>query len=421
MERQLRELMIAEAGDPPHQVTVEAVRRRAIRRWAAQAGAAGLAVILAVGLAAAASAGLFHAGPSAARGAGEHAGPPTYYINQYYDPKARKLVMAVRARATGRVTAVIRDPVPGPGSNCGEGNVPVAAADDQTFFMISTIWRQKLGPPRGPGLPRRAGKITFIESRIYRFRVTSSGRVPGYSLVKGGTISGWADSIAATADGSEIAVKVLQPSPSGQMHTNELPEGIFVINTRTGSRALWHTGPYKPGTVQFADAPDMSFTADGRDLVVLEALCRRGRYVAYCNGHADMQVRSYSPAAGGGSLESGGRVLLEGRTLKPGGTSVSDAFISPDGSAVTALLMGCHRHVGCTQTVEQIPVGSGQQPRVLYQARSNFERYFSADPSGRYLMLDAGAGKARVNGWIDHGRLLPLAPANGNAVIYGTW
>jgi len=30
-------------------------------------------------------------------------------------------------------------------------------------------------------------------------------------------------------------------------------------------------------------------------------------------------------------------------------------------------------------------------------------------------------GSARVNGWIDHGRLVPLRPANGDAVGYETW
>ncbi len=424
MEKQLRDLMIAEAGDPPHRVTVEAVRRRAIRRWVLQAGAASLAVVLVAGLGVAVSAGILRFGTSAAHGAGGRAGPPRYYVTQYFDAKARNLVMAVRARASGRVTAVIRDPLPG--SSCGQGTAGVAAADHQTFFMTCSIWRQAPGPARRPGLPRRPGKITSIESRIYRFQVTSSGRITGYSLVRGSTLNGWADNIAATADGSELAAEVLRPSPSGQMATNEVPEGIFVINTRTGSRTLWHTGPYVPGAIQYSYARDLSFTAGGRDLVVLEPRCHRGRYQVYCDGHADMQVRSYSPAAAGGSLE-GGRVLLRDSALTPRGTSLSDAFITPGGSAVTAVLTGCPAHGACTLTVARIPVRSAQRPRVLYQVHSGtrfqgiFERFFSSDPSGRYLILDAGAGTARVNGWIDHGRLVPLAPRNGNAPDYETW
>jgi hypothetical protein len=429
MERQLRDLMIAEAGDPPHRVTVEAVRRRAMRRWAAQAGAASLAVILAVGLGVAVSAGIFRTGTSAARGAGEHAGPPRYYVTQYFDPKARKLVMAVRARASGRVTAVVGDPMPGPGSSCGQGTVGLVAADDQTFFITCSVWRSAPAPGRRPGLPRqfrRPGKITSIQSRIYRFQVTSAGRITGYSLVKGSTLNGWADNIAVTADGSEIAAEVIALPRSGQMATNQVPEGIFVINTRTGSRALWRTGPYVPGAVQYVYGTDLSFTGDGRDLVVLGPRCRRSRSLVNCNGHANMQVRAYRPADVGGSLQ-GGQVLLQDSALNPRGTSLSDAFITPDGSAVTAVLTDCPPHGACTLTVARIPIGTGQQPRVLYQVHSGtryqgiFERLFSSDPSGRYLILDAGAGNARVNGWINHGRLVPLAPADGNIPAYEAW
>ena len=39
------------------------------------------------------------------------------------------------------------------------------------------------------------------------------------------------------------------------MKTNALPGGIVVINARTGARALWHTGPYVPGAVQYAGDP----------------------------------------------------------------------------------------------------------------------------------------------------------------------
>ncbi len=52
---------------------------------------------------------------------------------------------------------------------------------------------------------------------------------------------------------------------------------------------------------------------------------------------------------------------------------------------------------------------------------STAERFFSSDPSGHYLILDAGVGSARVNGWIDHGRLVRLTLANGDIVDYETW
>jgi hypothetical protein len=428
MESRLRDLMIAEAGDPPHRVTVEAVRRRAMRRWAVQAGAAGLAVVLAVGLGVGVAAGLDRAGTSPASSTGQPAGPPRYYVTQYYDPKAKNLVMAVRARASGRVTALVSNPMPGTGSSCGQGTAGVAAADGQTFFMTCSVWRSAPAPGGQSGVPRRfrrPGKITSIQSRIYRFQVTSAGRVTGSSLVKGSTLQGWADNIAVTADGSEVAAEVIALPRSGQMATNQVPEGIFVINTVTGARVLWHAG-YVPGAVQYGSATDISFTGNGRDLVVLGARCHRSLTLINCNGHANMQVRAYGPADAGGSLQ-GGRVLLQDSALTPGGTSLSNAVISPDGRSLTTALIDCPPHGACTLTVARFPVGTAGGEHVLYQVQSGsrfagiFFRFFAADPSGRYVILDAGAGSKRVNGWIDHGRLVPLTPANGNVPEYEAW
>jgi hypothetical protein len=48
-------------------------------------------------------------------------------------------------------------------------------------------------------------------------------------------------------------------------------------------------------------------------------------------------------------------------------------------------------------------------------------QFFSADPSGRYLLLDAGPASGTVNGWIEDGRLVQLTPADGTNVFYETW
>ena len=417
MERQLRELLNAEAGDPPHRVTVEAVRRRAVRRWVMQAGAAGLAVALTVGLAVALSTGVLRIGASPA-GPSQHAGAPRYYVLQGAQ------FLQVRNTHSGRVTATIRDPLPG--STCGGGNVGIAAADNQTFFMTCVIWKTTRAPGqpvrRRPGHPNRPAKITSIETHIYRFQVTDSGRITGYSPVRGGVLKGWASNIAAAPDGSEIAAQAFQPT-AGKLYTNAVPEGIFVINTRTGSRVLWRSGPYVPGAVQFGSGTDMSFTRDGRELAVLEAWCHRGPHQVFCNGHPHMQLRAYSTAHGG-SLPNG-QLLLDQGALHA--TSLIHAFITPDGSSVTALLATCPRHGACTLSVTGVKLVTGRVLRVLYQTRTGsqyqgfFERFFSWDPSGRFLILDAGRGNARVNGWIDHGRLVPLTPANGNAPFYEAW
>src|SRR5215468_7683206 len=73
MDRQLRDLLEAAAGEPPHRVTAEAVRRRVIRRrvvefTAAAAAVAVIAVIIPVGVGALGRApGPPPSGPTAAR------------------------------------------------------------------------------------------------------------------------------------------------------------------------------------------------------------------------------------------------------------------------------------------------------------------------------------------------------------------
>lgn len=405
VEQNLRELLELAVGEPPRRLTVERVRGRAIRRRVMQAGIATLAAVLLAGVGASLASGVTHTGAPPVESGRHHSGPPPYYISQVQGN-------AVRATATGRQTAVIGNPRPG--ARCGGGNVGFAAADHQTFFMTCFIER------REPG-------TASVETLIYRFRITGSGHITRFSLVKGGVLPGvLAFNIAAAPDGSEVAAEVLSPGPSGRLPTNTVPAGIYVINTATGAKAFWHTGPYIPGALQYAGAQDISFTRTGGELVVLQARCHRNHSLAECNGNADTQARAYSPADRGGSLEAG-KILLNESALKPDGTRLSDAFISPDGSALTSLLMMCPRHGTCTLSVVRISVATGRTVRVLYRVHTGaayqgvFERFFSSNPSGRYLILDAGAGKARVNGWIDHGKLVPLTPPDGNAPIYETW
>jgi hypothetical protein len=77
--------------------------------------------------------------------------------------------------------------------------------------------------------------------------------------------------------------------------------------------------------------------------------------------------------------------------------------------------------------VAAISVPGGRTLRVLYHTRTGtpyqgiFDRFASIDPSGRYLILDAGVGNARVNGWVDQGRLVRLVPGDGNVPSYEAW
>jgi hypothetical protein len=399
-DESLRDLLELAVGEPPRWLSLDAVRRRAIRYRAVQAGVVTLAVFVAAGVGATIATGAVHGRPPATNGSRLHAGPPPYYIVSYYDIRTKQQVISVRATATRRQIAIVREPKPG--LQCyGSGAGEMAAADHQTFYMACS-------------------RPVSLDTFIYRFRLTSSGHVTGESLIKGGILRGlWGDNIAVTPNGSEVAVEVLRPGPSGKLYTNTVPEGIFVINTATGSRVLWHSGPYRPGTNQYADASEISFTRNGSELVVLELRCPRGRYRSNCIAYVESQVRAYSPAARGGSLEAG-RILLDQSDRK----SLTAAFISPDGSALNAVLTPCPRRGTCTLLVVRISVATRKVLRVLYRTRAGTASngvpfgLFSSDPSGRYFLLVAG-GKGQNNGWIDHGKLVPLYP-NG-LIDYEVW
>lgn len=405
MRSNLRNLLELAAGEPPVLLTVDAIRRRATRRRVAQVGAAALAAVLTAGLATTVASGGLPGSPAASK-SGKTFAPPRYYMQKYFNGRTAALV--VRATATGRITATIA--APRPGMNCADGNVGIVPAGKQTFFMNCVIWHENPGP---------RGKTTFLESFIYRFQVTAAGRVSGLSLVKGGVLKGvWAYNMAAAPDGSQVAAEVIRPGPSGLIYTDSVPEGIFVIDTRTGARVLWRTGPYRPGTVQYADGRQLSFTRDGSELVVLEGRCKRGRYLANCLTQ-ETQLRAYSPAGLGGSLEAG-RVLLPNRQLL--NRNLLGAVISPDGFAVTALLNDCSRRGPCgTLSVARISVITGGVLRVLGQVHTAYApTTFASDPSGRYFIVVVSDGHGARNGWIDHGRLVPLAPS-GSDVQQEAW
>jgi hypothetical protein len=396
MGGQLRDLLDAAVGEPPRRVTVQAVRRRAARRRMAERVSAAVAVLLLVGLGGAVSATVTGPGPASSL---PGPGVPRYYVEQGFR-NASPAVTMVRATATGAVTATLGCPWPGAQISTGE----IAAVGNQTFFVIC----QKVA---GPG-------ASVTGSRIYRFHLTASGRITGYSLVPGGSLDGLGvTGIAASADGSEIAVSTV---PGGSASPS-VSANLVVINTRTGARAVWQATPAVPGQMGF-DVSDPSLTANGRELVYLAVPhCSRGRCKSTGNGE---EVRALSPAAEGGQISSS-RILVRQSALVPLSTGYLDgAVVSPDGSSVNVLEMVSPLHPGTTVSVVQVSAATGRPERVRYQVDTGngfMFRFFSSDPSGRYLLLDAGPTSGPANGWIDNGRLIPLTPAKGNNVFYESW
>jgi hypothetical protein len=395
MDGQLRDLLDAAVGDPPHRVTVEAVRRRMARRRVMEGVAAAIAAVLLIGLGVAVSAQATSPGP--AGGAYSRAGVPRHYVQQSLSEASSPLLTVVRATATGAVTATVRCPWPHARIEAQD----VAAAVNHTFFIVC---QRETGP----------GASVVTGSRIYQFRVAESGRISGYTLVPGGVLNGLrVGRIAASSDGSEIAITTAPGASSSPL------ANIMVINARTGARAVWRNGGNAPGTTRF-EISDLSLTSDGRELVFLAVTkCVQN---PRCEPTGE-EVRALSPATNGGQLDSG-QVLLQQSALS--GLSagyINGAVVSPDGSALAVVIM----HSGPqsdTTSVVQFSAVTGRQTRVLYRVPtgSGFSyRFFSSDPSGRYLLLDVGPTSGAVNGWIDHGQLVRLTPPDGDNIFYEIW
>jgi hypothetical protein len=338
--------------------------------------------------------------PAQATGTSRGGPPPFYAIASGWQSGP-----LVRATATGRVTA--RVPAPPGYRNCDNY---IAAAARGTFFMICSA--------------RRAGQA----EGIFRFRLTSSGRATRPALIAGRALRGLlvASQIAASPDGSELALQVWRTG-HGPIYTNTIPAGILVVSTRTGRSALWRSVPERPAAAQFAAAQDLSFTARGNELVALELRCPRSGDLNECSGRNQQEeLRAYAPARRGGSLERG-RLLLRQSSFRPRGTELFDAFIRPGGREASVLLNHCPPRGTCRQWVAEVPVTGRGLSRILFRTSGGtafkgvFARLFGSDPTGRYLLLNARVRSARLNGWLDHGRLRPLTPANGSGDLNEVW
>ena len=99
--------------------------------------------------------------------------------------------------------------------------------------------------------------------------------------------------------------------------------------------------------------------------------------------------------------------------------------INPGGATLAAAIVHSGRRLGSDSvSVVKYSAVNGRQLRVLYYLRTGngfFYRFLSADPTGRYLIFNAGRTSGTLNGWIDHGRLITLTPANGSNIRYETW
>ena len=398
MDAQLRELFTAAVGDPPRRVTVEAVRRRVIRRRRAEWATGTAAVVLLTGLGIVVPGQLF--GPAATgNGSTTATGAPRYYI-QMLAPKPGQQVTLVRATATGAVTAKVHCPWP----KSFVANNGLAPADGHTFF---------LGCQRGHGIRQ----FVVTGTRIYRFQLTGSGRISGYSQVPGGDLGAvQIDRMAATQDGTQLALDVFPGKRTLQARSS-----IQVVNTQTGARGVWHNGTGAPGTTQYAIG-NMSWTRR-RELVFQATICEPGGSRCVFG----MQWRALHRPATGGNLDNSKLLLLKSSLTGHAQGYINDSVITPDGSALIVVALHSPLAAGKPSNIEVVKVdpATGHPIRLLFHENTGsglFYRSFAADPSTRFLILNAGPPQGGThNGWIDDGRLVALKPADGRSVFYETW
>lgn len=400
MDAQLRDLLTAAVGDPPRRVTVEAVRRRVVRRRRAEWATGTAAAVMLTGLGIVVPGQLFAPGGTSG-GSSAPTGAPRYYVQTVAKQPGQQMTM-VRATATGAVTATVDCPWP----KSDVANNGLAPADGRTFFVACQ---------RSHGIQH----FVVTGTRIYRFQLTGSGRISGYSLVPGGDLGAvQVDRMAATPDGARLAVDV---TPGSGPQT----PSIQVIDTQTGARAVWHNGTGAPGTAQFGIG-DLSWTRAGRELVFYAtAKCTPGGTADQCVSGAQWRVLRH--AATGGELDSSKLLLLKSSLTGHAQGYINDSVITPDGSALIVVALHSPRGSGTPGNIDVVKVdpATGHPIRVLFQENTGdgvLYGSFASDPSTRFLILNAGAPDGVThNGWIDHGQLVTLQPANGSSVVFETW
>jgi hypothetical protein len=291
-------------------------------------------------------------------------------------------------------------------------------------------------------VPRNTGE------KIYRFRVTASGRVSGFAAVPGGVLggAGWsADAMAAAPGADQVAIAFSFIGPVGNCGMAgkpacppARPDYIVVLNTVTGTRGVWQGGLSELG--KWFSVGDLSWADDGHELVFFGQWCVQGDWAPgseSCGTDRVAEARTLDPAAAGGRLGSG-RLLLGQSARYP---YIAQAVISPDGSTITAIVL-TGRAIGNASlgggfpdhlAVEQISVRTGKLLGVLYRRDLGDTSEVNGvpdplalmpDPGGQHWLLNvgicSGSCTTGINGWIDQGTLVPVAPTDGR-LAYEAW
>jgi hypothetical protein len=366
VELELSRLFSTAVGEPPRRVTLQAVRRKVVRRRIVAGASASTAAILAVSVGVGVAVSASPAGRHQAAGHGRHASSQGYYFEA---GNPATFLGRIRAVATGAIKARRECPRSRPYLNA------VAAANGRMFFLSCST---------------TAG----LRDQIYSVVVSGSGSVSRLQPVRGGSVGKTMNAysnpqadMAVTADGSELAFATGWESLGGYTR-------IIVINTKTGTHAAWRFRPLGHGK-GFGPLA-LSFARHGSELAVFGLAAGPG---------AELIVVNHAPR--GGSLGSGQVIFRQAELgVTAAVSSVQDAFISPDGAtAVVAVNKRLHG-----STVYQVSAATGRPLRVLLRLSAE-DLVIKPNSAGRVLFIGFTRRLRQLNGWIDHGRLIPLKSA----------
>jgi hypothetical protein len=377
MEIVLSKLFSTAVGDPPDHVTLSGIRRQVVRRRVIKCATATAAVALA------GSIGLTSA-------------PPRYYAELGISGEANhhSQVDVIRSTATGAITGKIRCP-------WAKSSVYDATASTGAFFINCS--RGELN----------GGRPTLDGSRIYRFTVSGSGHASRPVLVPGTQFAGGIGGLGVSADGSEVVV-----TTGG---TGSALRTVVVVNTTTGAHATW-TGGILPSGAVF-NPEQVSLTGNGKVLAAFGRVhCPKTAAKGTCKS-ADQEMIEVSPASKGGSLVHGREVFQQSWIGKTSQMYINAAFINASGKTATVGVVNDAASSGIWAGVVSVKTGRVIKVQYLLTTSNGFSyRFITADPTGQFVLFDAGPPRgALVNGWVDHGHLVHLKPADGNLADTEAW
>ncbi|HEY3735669.1 MAG TPA: hypothetical protein VGL63_17330 [Streptosporangiaceae bacterium] len=326
-------------------------------------------------------------------------GVPRYYVDLNYNGQD-----VVRSVATGAVTATV------PVRFGNQGGTAAGTSVGGAFYIAG---------------------FQGNDEKIYRFKLTSAGKVSGLATVKGsGALGGQIDAMAVSPDGTKLAVAVDQGALTA--------DSLTVISLPSGVRRSWQGGltmrSYETFTIT-----SLSWMPGSQKLVFSALWCsgfHSGRQV--CQGSVHSVVRQLTEVrsldlSGGGSGLGHSSVLLGQSAHAP---FIAAASITPDGSTITAVVLSGPAKYSSPGTVpdhlavRQFATTTGNLVRTLYQRATGPTAgwLLSPDASGQHFLLsgaavyNGGDGPPALqdkgfNGRISNGTLINLPPSSGE--LYG--